>query len=350
MRANDRTLLFPDVGVTRDHAPERRAHLRGARRRRHRHHRQGRAARAGASATVYELLDLGYGHCRMVVAARAGDDPLGSRCAGSARCGSRPSTRASPPRTSRDTGRQAEIVEVKGSVELGAADRARRRHRRPHRHGPTLRENHLVVREEIADCTARLIANPVAHKLKARRSTRWWSGSVRLAREDRAIGRRRARGDARRARAAPAGRRGRGRARSSTRCARGGDAARARAHRALRPAGAAPERAARAAERARGALGALEPDVLRGLRARDRERARGGARRELRDAGRASSCREGQRVELAELPVRRAGVYVPGGRAPYPSTVVMCAVTARVAGVERARGRARRPGRGPATR
>ncbi len=34
------------------------------------------------------------------------------------------------------------------------------------------------------------------------------------------------------------------------------------------------------------------------------------------------------------MPVRRAGVYVPGGRAPYPSTVVMAAVTARVAGVE----------------
>jgi histidinol dehydrogenase len=32
--------------------------------------------------------------------------------------------------------------------------------------------------------------------------------------------------------------------------------------------------------------------------------------------------------------VRRAGIYVPGGRAPYPSTVVMGAVTARVAGVE----------------
>jgi histidinol dehydrogenase len=39
-------------------------------------------------------------------------------------------------------------------------------------------------------------------------------------------------------------------------------------------------------------------------------------------------------VEVAEVPVRRAGVYVPGGRAPYPSTVVMAAVTARVAGVE----------------
>jgi histidinol dehydrogenase len=42
---------------------------------------------------------------------------------------------------------------------------------------------------------------------------------------------------------------------------------------------------------------------------------------------------EGHRVEVAEVPVARAGIYVPGGRAPYLSTVVMCAVTARVAGV-----------------
>ena len=33
--------------------------------------------------------------------------------------------------------------------------------------GTTLRENHLVEHEWIADCTARLIANPVSHKLKA---------------------------------------------------------------------------------------------------------------------------------------------------------------------------------------
>jgi histidinol dehydrogenase len=32
--------------------------------------------------------------------------------------------------------------------------------------------------------------------------------------------------------------------------------------------------------------------------------------------------------------VRRAAIYVPGGRAPYPSTVVMGVVTARAAGVE----------------
>jgi histidinol dehydrogenase len=43
---------------------------------------------------------------------------------------------------------------------------------------------------------------------------------------------------------------------------------------------------------------------------------------------------QGQQVRIAELPVRRAAAYVPGGRAPYPSTVVMCAVTARAAGVE----------------
>jgi histidinol dehydrogenase len=38
-------------------------------------------------------------------------------------------------------------------------------------------------------------------------------------------------------------------------------------------------------------------------------------------------------VRLSHTPVRRAGVYAPGGRAPYPSTVVMGVVPARVAGV-----------------
>jgi histidinol dehydrogenase len=39
-------------------------------------------------------------------------------------------------------------------------------------------------------------------------------------------------------------------------------------------------------------------------------------------------------VRLRRAPVTRAGVYVPGGRAPYPSTVVMGVTTARAAGVE----------------
>jgi histidinol dehydrogenase len=44
---------------------------------------------------------------------------------------------------------------------------------------------------------------------------------------------------------------------------------------------------------------------------------------------------QGQTVTLREVPVRAAGVYAPGGRAAYPSSVVMCAVAARAAGVER---------------
>ena len=42
---------------------------------------------------------------------------------------------------------------------------------------------------------------------------------------------------------------------------------------------------------------------------------------------------QGQTLQLREVPVAAAAVYVPGGRAPYPSTVVMGVVTARSAGV-----------------
>jgi histidinol dehydrogenase len=45
------------------------------------------------------------------------------------------------------------------------------------------------------------------------------------------------------------------------------------------------------------------------------------------------SLPQGQSVRLREVPVGRAAVYVPGGRAPYPSTVVMGAIAAREAGV-----------------
>ena len=43
----------------------------------------------------------------------------------------------------------------------------------------------------------------------------------------------------------------------------------------------------------------------------------------------------GQRIEVAEVPVGSAAIYVPGGRAPYPSSVVMGVVPAKVAGVGR---------------
>ena len=116
---------------------------------------------------VYELLDLAYGQCRMVVAAREGGDPIGDalRRLGRVRIATK------YPRVAAahfaETGRQAEIVEVKGSVELapltglvdGIVDLTAT--------GRTLTENHLRVVEEIGVSTARLIANPVAHKLKA---------------------------------------------------------------------------------------------------------------------------------------------------------------------------------------
>jgi histidinol dehydrogenase len=44
---------------------------------------------------------------------------------------------------------------------------------------------------------------------------------------------------------------------------------------------------------------------------------------------------QGQVVSVREVPVVAAGVYAPGGRAVYPSSVLMCAIPARVAGVER---------------
>jgi histidinol dehydrogenase len=79
-------------------------------------------------------------------------------------------------------------------------------------------------------------------------------------------------------------------------------------------------------------VGVLERDVLEGLQTAIAN-VRAVAQAQLRETV-AVDLPEGQRVEVAEVPIHRAGVYVPGGRAPYPSTVVMGAVTARVAGVE----------------
>ena len=116
---------------------------------------------------LYELVDLGYGECTMVLATVAGEDPAAEalRRLGVMRIATKYPRIAT--RHFLETGRQAEIVEVKGSVELaplaglaeGIVDLTAS--------GTTLRENGLVVREQIARSTARLIANPVSHKLKA---------------------------------------------------------------------------------------------------------------------------------------------------------------------------------------
>jgi ATP phosphoribosyltransferase len=115
---------------------------------------------------VYELLDLGFGRCRMVLAGRKGDERLGEseRRLGMMRIATKYPRIAE--RHFELTGRQVEVIDVKGSVELapligladGIVDLVAT--------GRTLEENDLEVREEIVVCTARFVANRVAHKLR----------------------------------------------------------------------------------------------------------------------------------------------------------------------------------------
>ena len=65
-----------------------------------------------------------------------------------------------------------------------------------------------------------------------------------------------------------------------------------------------------------GALGVLEPEVLDALRLAIAN-VKAVAKAQLREPV-AVELPQGQRVEVAELPVRRAAAYVPGGRAPVP--------------------------------
>ena len=167
IRTNDRRLVFPEEGVLTVRPSDVPTYVE-----------QG-AADLGITGKdvlveqsereVYELADLGYGHCRMIVAvpADADADPLGEglRRRGVVRVATKYPRIAA--RYFAETGRQAEIVEVKGSVELapvtGLADAIVDLTAT----GTTLVENGLVEREAIWESTARLIANPVAHKLKA---------------------------------------------------------------------------------------------------------------------------------------------------------------------------------------
>jgi ATP phosphoribosyltransferase len=165
VRSNDRKLVFPEQGLVTMRPSDVPTYVEHG------------AADIGVTGKdvlleqtgreVYELLDLGYGYCRMVVAEREGTDAMAEslRRLGAVRLATKYPRIAT--RHFADSGRQAEIVEVKGSVEIapltglvdGIVDLTAT--------GTTLAENHLVEREQICECTARLIANPVAHKLKA---------------------------------------------------------------------------------------------------------------------------------------------------------------------------------------
>lgn len=79
------------------------------------------------------------------------------------------------------------------------------------------------------------------------------------------------------------------------------------------------------------AVEALDPEV-RGALELARDRIAAHHRAQLQEPVEHSS--DGVRIRSYRRPVDRAGCYVPGGRAAYPSTLLMTAVPARVAGVE----------------
>jgi ATP phosphoribosyltransferase len=166
VRTNDRKLLFADVGIVTMRPSDVPTYVEAG------------AADVGITGKdvlteqdereVVEVLDLVFGPCRMILATVAGEpDPAAEalRRLGVMRVATKyPKTAA---RYFEQTGRQAEIVEVKGSVELAPLTGLVEAIVDLTATGTTLRENGLVIREEIQSSTARLIANPVAHKLKA---------------------------------------------------------------------------------------------------------------------------------------------------------------------------------------
>jgi ATP phosphoribosyltransferase len=172
VRANDRKLLFADVGLITMRPSDVPTYVAAGAADlgitgKDVLMEQADSASPGLGREVYELLDLGFGRCVMVLATTAGPDPAAEalRRLGVMRVATK------YPKIAvghfEKTGRQAEIVEVKGSVELAPLTGLVDAIVDLTATGTTLRENNLVIREEICVCTARLIANPVAHKLKA---------------------------------------------------------------------------------------------------------------------------------------------------------------------------------------
>ena len=166
VRSNDRKLHFPEVGIVTVRPGDVPTYVISG------------AADVGvtgkdviaekADGEIVEVADLGFGGCRMVVASQAGDeDPIdvAEHRLGVIRIATKYPRAANAWFSAR--GRQVEIIEVKGSVELapltgladGIVDLVAS--------GATLRENGLVARSEISTTTARLIANPVSHRLRA---------------------------------------------------------------------------------------------------------------------------------------------------------------------------------------
>jgi histidinol dehydrogenase len=266
---------------------------------------------------VYELLDLGYGRCRMVLAGRKGDERLGEA-----------QRRLGMMRIATKYPRIADRA--------GAADRPRRRHRRPGRdraHAGGERPRGARGDRRVHGALRRQPGRPQAARRRGRRADREaeggerrmrtrrfeWEGAAKTAAGIRAWA----------AESAPAVDVG-----PIERAVReGGDAAvlelSNRFDATEQPLGSLwvdPDAAATA-------LDELDPALREALEVAAAN-IRAVAEAQLSEPRRVT-LPQGQSVTLREVPVGAAGVYAPGGRAAYPSSVLMCAIPARVAGVER---------------
>ncbi len=117
-----------------------------------------------SGAEVFEPLDLGFGKCKLVVAGRQQDLEKDFRQRSILRVGTK------YPKMARwhfdRLGVQAEIIALQGSVELSVVAGLADVIVDIVETGETLRENDLVVHQEIFSSSARLIVNKACHKLK----------------------------------------------------------------------------------------------------------------------------------------------------------------------------------------
>ena len=82
------------------------------------------------------------------------------------------------------------------------------------------------------------------------------------------------------------------------------------------------------------ALGELDPGLRAALDV-TATNVRAVAAAQMGEPSRVVELPQGQKVTVRWVPVGSAGIYAPGGRAAYPSSVLMCAIPAQVAGLER---------------
>ncbi len=122
-----------------------------------------------ANVDLLQLVDLGFGACRFVVA-----EPRTKAGAAERAYGWRGTVRVAtkyPRITQRyydSIGQQVDIVQLHGNIELGPIVGMTDRIVDITATGTTLRENDLVIVDDVLECTARFFAGPAAYRCDAR--------------------------------------------------------------------------------------------------------------------------------------------------------------------------------------